>query len=112
MVTVVHSLKSNRLQLQGELQSNLEAVKVYKGVFHGVNVILKNEGLRGLYRGVGSAVRIHLPEVLVTHTETISRRTVYLPDIIKWLPDWLLRANSQECHAGNLQRCKSAIPGY
>lgn len=45
------------LQLQGELQAKSEAVKKYKGVLHGVKVILQNEGPRGLFRGIGSAVR-------------------------------------------------------
>lgn len=31
------------------------AVRNYKGVLHGVNIIAKNEGLRGLFRGIGSA---------------------------------------------------------
>lgn len=31
-------------------------MKKYKGVLHGVGVILKNEGPRGLFRGIGSAV--------------------------------------------------------
>jgi len=56
-VTVTHSFETVkiRLQLQGELQSKSEAVKKYKGVWHGVSVILKNEGPRGLFRGIGSA---------------------------------------------------------
>jgi hypothetical protein len=54
-----------RLQLQGELQTKNEAVKKYKGVLHGVKVILQNEGPRGLFRGIGSAVcdvsiKVHL----------------------------------------------------
>lgn len=44
-----------RLQLQGELQSKDIAVKKYKGVLHGVSVVAKNEGVRGLYRGIGCA---------------------------------------------------------
>lgn len=44
------------LQLQGELQAKSEAAKKYKGVLHGVKVILQNEGPRGLFRGIGSAV--------------------------------------------------------
>jgi len=44
-----------RLQLQGELQSKDVAVKKYKGVLHGVSVVAKNEGVRGLYRGIGCA---------------------------------------------------------
>jgi hypothetical protein len=51
-----------RLQLQGELQSKKEAVRLYKGVFHGVGVILKNEGPRGLLRGLGCAVRAECAE--------------------------------------------------
>ncbi|PYH43870.1 putative mitochondrial oxaloacetate transporter (Oac) [Aspergillus saccharolyticus JOP 1030-1] len=56
-VTVTHSFETVkiRLQLQGELQSNSDAVKKYRGVFHGVKVILQNEGPRGLFRGIGSA---------------------------------------------------------
>lgn len=50
--------ESYRLQLQGELQSKKEAVRLYKGVFHGVGVILKNEGPKGLLRGLGCAVCI------------------------------------------------------
>lgn len=45
-----------RLQLQGELQSKKEAPRLYKGVFHGVGVILKNEGPKGLLRGLNCAV--------------------------------------------------------
>lgn len=44
-----------RLQLQGELQSKDIAVKKYKGVLHGVSVVAKNEGVKGLYRGIGCA---------------------------------------------------------
>ncbi|EGC44500.1 mitochondrial carrier protein [Histoplasma capsulatum var. duboisii H88] len=56
-VTVTHSFETVkiRLQLQGELQSKREAVRKYRGVFHGVKVILQNEGARGLFRGIGSA---------------------------------------------------------
>jgi solute carrier family 25 protein 34/35 len=45
-----------RLQLQGELQARKDAPRLYKGVFHGVGVILKNEGPKGLLRGLGCAV--------------------------------------------------------
>ncbi|EPS32492.1 hypothetical protein PDE_07452 [Penicillium oxalicum 114-2] len=56
-VTVTHSFETVkiRLQLQGELQSKNEGVKKYRGVLHGVKVILQNEGPRGLFRGIGSA---------------------------------------------------------
>jgi solute carrier family 25 protein 34/35 len=45
-----------RLQLQGELQSKKDAPRMYKGVVHGYGTILKNEGVRGLMRGIGCAV--------------------------------------------------------
>ncbi|PLB38119.1 putative mitochondrial oxaloacetate transporter (Oac) [Aspergillus candidus] len=56
-VTVTHSFETVkiRLQLQGELQKKHEAAKKYRGVFHGVKVILQNEGPRGLFRGIGCA---------------------------------------------------------
>jgi len=44
-----------RLQLQGELQAKDVAVKKYRGVLHGVSQIAKNDGVRGLYRGLGCA---------------------------------------------------------
>ncbi|KAJ5496729.1 hypothetical protein N7463_008716 [Penicillium fimorum] len=56
-VTVTHSFETIkiRLQLQGELQSKNQAVKMYKGPLHGIKVILQNEGPKGLFRGIGSA---------------------------------------------------------
>lgn len=45
-----------RLQLQGELQAKNNVAKQYKGVFHGITVILRNEGPRGLLRGLDAAV--------------------------------------------------------
>jgi hypothetical protein len=51
----------SRLQLQGELQAKNESVKKYRGVLHGVKVILQNEGPRGLFRGIGSAVSEAIP---------------------------------------------------
>ncbi|MCJ1268591.1 Mitochondrial oxaloacetate carrier protein [Lobaria immixta] len=56
-VTFTHGFETVkiRLQLQGQLQSKAEAPRLYKGVFHGVHVILKKEGPRGLLRGLGSA---------------------------------------------------------
>lgn len=57
-VTVTHSFETIkiRLQLQGELQATKDAPKMYKGVGHGVKVVLQNEGLRGLLRGLSCAV--------------------------------------------------------
>jgi len=56
-VTVTHGFETVkiRLQLQGELKARSDAPRLYKGVFHGVSVILKNEGPRGLLRGLGCA---------------------------------------------------------
>lgn len=33
-------------------------MRLYKGVFHGVGVIFKNEGPKGLLRGLSCAVRL------------------------------------------------------
>ncbi|KAI9816752.1 MAG: Mitochondrial oxaloacetate carrier protein [Pycnora praestabilis] len=56
-VTVTHGFETVkiRLQLQGELQSKKDAPRMYRGVTHGVGVIVKNEGIRGLLRGIGAA---------------------------------------------------------
>ncbi|KAF1989904.1 mitochondrial carrier [Aulographum hederae CBS 113979] len=56
-VTVTHGFETVkiRLQLQGELQAKKDAPRLYKGVFHGVSVIAKNEGMRGLLRGLSCA---------------------------------------------------------
>ncbi|GAB7345603.1 hypothetical protein MBLNU457_3902t1 [Dothideomycetes sp. NU457] len=56
-VTVTHSFETVkiRLQLQGELKARGDAPKLYRGVFHGISVIFKNEGMRGLLRGLGCA---------------------------------------------------------
>ncbi|PHH77204.1 hypothetical protein CDD80_820 [Ophiocordyceps camponoti-rufipedis] len=43
------------MQLQGELQSKGHQPHHYRGPFHGVSVIVKHEGVRGLYRGLGCA---------------------------------------------------------
>ncbi|MCJ1371997.1 Mitochondrial oxaloacetate carrier protein [Loxospora ochrophaea] len=55
-VTVTHPFETVkiRLQLQGELQAKENAPRLYRGAFHGISVILKNEGPRGLYRGIGA----------------------------------------------------------
>lgn len=43
------------MQLQGELQSKGHQPHHYRGPIHGVSVIVRNEGLRGIYRGIGCA---------------------------------------------------------
>lgn len=57
-VTVTHAFETIkiRLQLQGELQAKKDAPKLYRGVTHGVSVVYKNEGMKGLLRGLSSAV--------------------------------------------------------
>lgn len=49
------------MQLQGELQQKGQAPLQYKGPLHGVSVILRNEGLRGIYRGLGTAYIYQIP---------------------------------------------------
>jgi len=44
-----------RMQLQGELMQKGLQPRMYNGPFHGVSVIVKNEGLKGIYRGIGCA---------------------------------------------------------
>jgi solute carrier family 25, member 34/35 len=43
------------MQLQGELQEKALQPRLYKGPFHGVAIIVRNEGLGGIYRGIGAA---------------------------------------------------------
>ncbi|CZS95576.1 probable oxaloacetate/sulfate carrier [Rhynchosporium agropyri] len=56
-VTATHPFETVkiRMQLQGELQEKGIQPRMYKGPFHGVSVIVKNEGFRGIYRGIGAA---------------------------------------------------------
>ncbi|KAJ6786923.1 hypothetical protein PWT90_00065 [Aphanocladium album] len=56
-VTATHPFETVkiRMQLQGELQNKGHTQQFYKGPLHGVKVIVKNEGLRGVYRGIGCA---------------------------------------------------------
>ncbi|KZZ93061.1 Mitochondrial carrier domain protein [Ascosphaera apis ARSEF 7405] len=58
-VTVTHPFETVkiRLQLQGELQSKaaLKTTKQYRGVFHGIGVIIRHEGVKGLFRGLNTA---------------------------------------------------------
>ncbi|KAK7742066.1 Mitochondrial oxaloacetate carrier protein [Cytospora paraplurivora] len=56
-VTATHPFETVkiRMQLQGELQAKGHQPHFYRGPFHGVSVIIRNEGLRGIYRGLGTA---------------------------------------------------------
>lgn len=58
-VTVTHSFETIkiRLQLQGELQTRKDSPRLYKGVGHGLKVVVQNEGVKGLLRGLSCAVR-------------------------------------------------------
>lgn len=52
---VANMVAWNSMQLQGELQSKGHQPHHYRGPIHGVSVIVQNEGLRGIYRGIGCA---------------------------------------------------------
>ncbi|KAK7711314.1 Mitochondrial oxaloacetate carrier protein [Diaporthe eres] len=56
-VTMTHPFETVkiRMQLQGELQDKGHQPHHYRGPFHGVSVIVRNEGVRGIYRGLGTA---------------------------------------------------------
>lgn len=46
----------NRLQLQGELQARAATTRHYRGIWHGLYVVGRNEGARGLQKGLGAAL--------------------------------------------------------
>lgn len=48
-----------RMQLQGELRARGKHAVYYKNVFHAGWVVAKNEGLRGLQKGLGPALVMH-----------------------------------------------------
>ncbi|KAI6245811.1 Mitochondrial oxaloacetate transport protein [Erysiphe necator] len=56
-VTMTHPFETVkiRMQLQGELKQKKAHLRVYLGPLHGVKVIVRNEGLQGIYRGIGGA---------------------------------------------------------
>ncbi|KAG7290244.1 hypothetical protein NEMBOFW57_000242 [Staphylotrichum longicolle] len=56
-VTATHPFETVkiRMQLQGELQDKGHQPHHYRGPIHGVSVIVRNEGIRGIYRGIGCA---------------------------------------------------------
>ncbi|KAH6624465.1 mitochondrial carrier domain-containing protein [Chaetomium sp. MPI-SDFR-AT-0129] len=56
-VTATHPFETVkiRMQLQGELQDKGHQPHHYRGPVHGVSVIVRSEGLRGIYRGIGCA---------------------------------------------------------
>jgi len=41
------------MQLQGELQDSKHQQRVYKGPVQGLRIIIRNEGLKGIYSGLG-----------------------------------------------------------
>jgi solute carrier family 25 protein 34/35 len=53
------------LQLQGELQAKDQTKRLYRGVLHGYGVILKNEGVKGLMRGINCAVGLVFQNVRI-----------------------------------------------
>ncbi|KAL1497773.1 hypothetical protein ABEB36_008674 [Hypothenemus hampei] len=48
-----------RMQLQGELQAKGQHAIYYKNVFHAGYVVVKNEGLGGIQKGLGIAMILH-----------------------------------------------------
>lgn len=56
-VTATHPFETVkiRMQLQGELQDKGHQPHKYRGPLQGVSVIVRNEGVKGIYRGIGSA---------------------------------------------------------
>jgi len=56
-VTATHPFETVkiRMQLQGELQTKGHQIRHYNGPIHGVRVIVANEGIKGIYRGIGCA---------------------------------------------------------
>lgn len=49
-------MAKTRLQLQGELARKGQAPRVYNGAIHAMVKIFRTEGIRGLQRGLGTAV--------------------------------------------------------
>lgn len=88
-VTFSHSFETVkiRLQLQGELQAKGSAPKSYNGVLHGMGQIVRNEGVRGLFRGLNCAVCYSLP---CFRARTDKSLAVYLPTWPQRLPSRLL----------------------
>jgi solute carrier family 25, member 34/35 len=56
-VTATHPFETVkiRMQLQGELQDRGHQPHHYRGPIHGVSIIVRNEGIRGIYRGLTTA---------------------------------------------------------
>ncbi|KAF0323236.1 mitochondrial oxaloacetate transport protein [Colletotrichum asianum] len=56
-VTATHPFETVkiRMQLQGELKDKGHQPHQYRGPLQGVSVIVRNEGVRGIYRGIGCA---------------------------------------------------------
>ncbi|KAK9772661.1 putative Mitochondrial carrier domain-containing protein [Seiridium cardinale] len=56
-VTATHPFETVkiRMQLQGELQSKGHQPHHYRGPFQAVSMIVRNEGMGGIYRGIGCA---------------------------------------------------------
>lgn len=95
-----------RLQLQGELQAKADAAKKYRGVFHGVKVILQNEGPRGLFRGLGCAVCIHYDHDAWMWTD----RIVHLPSPFERMPSRILRTAARRRNKGRIPRSQRSVP--
>lgn len=54
------------MQLQGELAAKGQVKKIYTGLFQGLATIAKHEGIRGIQRGLFSAVSIYLFDSIIS----------------------------------------------
>jgi hypothetical protein len=63
-----------RLQLQGELSKIKDAPKVYNNIFDVVRKTWRNEGIKGLQRGLGTAVSSPIASV----TSVVEKKLIYL----------------------------------
>lgn len=89
-------------------------MRKYRGVFHGVKVILQNEGPRGLLRGLGSAVRFYKmlsPSIVFRSAAVVSSIAnryrlciVHVPDSVERVSLGLLRTHASGSDLGDLQR--------
>jgi solute carrier family 25 folate transporter 32 len=69
IVTCPLDVIKTKLQAQGGLQvQGTGRTRVYKGLFGTANVIWKEEGLRGMYRGLGPIIMGYLPTWAVWFT--------------------------------------------
>lgn len=98
-----------RLQLQGELQSKKEVKRMYRGVVHGYGVILRNEGVKGLMRGIGCAVCFSIRSY---KHGTLMRSAVRIPNHAERMSSRILRADTEIHGNSNVWRREPTISWY